>query len=80
MGGDRCQALFGRNFGVSFVDPVDQYLKTDRAIKYALLFIALTFATFFLFEVLKRLAVHPVQYALVGLLLALGFMRLWYRS
>ena len=80
VGAERCQGLFGRNFGVSFVDPVDQYLKTDRAIKYALLFIALTFATFFLFEVLKRLAVHPMPYALVGLLLALGFMRLWYRS
>ena len=80
VGAERCQGLFGRNFGVSFVDPVDQYLKTDRAIKYALLFIALTFATFFLFEVLKRLAVHPMQYALAGLLLALGFMRLWYRS
>jgi inner membrane protein len=61
---------------VSFVDPVDQYLKTDRAIKYALLFIALTFATFFLFEVLKRLAVHPVQYALVGLSLALFYLLL----
>ena len=59
-----------------FVDPVDQYLKTDRAIKYALLFIALTFATFFLFEVLKRLAVHPVQYALVGLSLALFYLLL----
>ncbi|MFH6600327.1 cell envelope integrity protein CreD [Ectopseudomonas khazarica] len=74
--GERCQALFGRHFGVSFVDPVDQYLKTDRAIKYALLFIALTFAAFFLFEVLKRLAVHPVQYALVGLSLALFYLLL----
>lgn len=71
-----CQGLFQRSFGVSFVDPVDQYLKTDRAIKYALLFIALTFATFFLFEVLKRLAVHPVQYALVGLSLALFYLLL----
>lgn len=75
-GENQCQALFGRSFGVSFVDPVDQYLKTDRAIKYALLFIALTFATFFLFEVLKRLAVHPVQYALVGLSLALFYLLL----
>lgn len=74
--GERCQGLFGRNFGVSFVDPVDQYLKTDRAIKYALLFIALTFAAFFLFEVLKRLAVHPLQYALVGLALALFYLLL----
>lgn len=73
---EQCHALLGRNFGVSFVDPVDQYLKTDRAIKYALLFIALTFAAFFLFEVLKRLAVHPVQYALVGLSLALFYLLL----
>jgi len=61
---------------VSFVDPVDQYLKTERAIKYALLFIGLTFAVFFLFEVLKRMAVHPVQYALVGMSLALFYLLL----
>lgn len=73
---DNCDAYNHREFGVSFVDPVDQYLKTDRAIKYALLFIALTFAGFFLFEVLKRLAVHPVQYGLVGLALALFYLLL----
>ena len=71
-----CSAFEGRNFGVSFVDPVDQYLKSDRAIKYALLFIALTFAGFFLFEVLKRLAVHPVQYGLVGMSLAFFYLLL----
>jgi inner membrane protein len=74
--GDNCEAYNSREFGVSFVDPVDQYLKTDRAIKYALLFIALTFAGFFLFEVLKRLAIHPVQYGLVGLALALFYLLL----
>jgi len=74
--GDSCNALTARNFGVSFVDPVDQYLKTERAIKYALLFIGLTFAVFFLFEVLKRMAVHPVQYALVGMSLALFYLLL----
>ncbi|MBU1329732.1 MAG: cell envelope integrity protein CreD [Gammaproteobacteria bacterium] len=73
---NECDALTSRNFGVSFVDPVDQYLKTDRAIKYALLFIGLTFAVFFLFEVLKRMAVHPVQYALVGMSLALFYLLL----
>ncbi|MBX9913597.1 MAG: cell envelope integrity protein CreD [Pseudomonadaceae bacterium] len=73
---NNCEAYNSREFGVSFVDPVDQYLKTDRAIKYALLFIALTFAGFFLFEVLKRLAVHPVQYGLVGLALALFYLLL----
>lgn len=73
---DSCGGLTSRNFGVSFVDPVDQYLKTERAIKYALLFIGLTFAVFFLFEVLKRMAVHPVQYALVGMSLALFYLLL----
>jgi inner membrane protein len=61
---------------VSFVDPVDQYLKSERAIKYALLFIALTFAGFFLFEVLKGLSVHPVQYILVGVALAFFYLLL----
>jgi inner membrane protein len=55
---------------------VDQYLKTDRAIKYALLFISLTFAGFFLFEVLKKLSVHPIQYGLVGAALALFYLLL----
>jgi inner membrane protein len=55
---------------------VDQYLKTDRAIKYGFLFISLTFAGFFLFEVLKRLAVHPIQYSLVGAALALFYLLL----
>jgi len=74
--GNNCNAFNSRNFGVSFVDPVDQYLKTDRSIKYALLFLVLTFAGFFLFEVLKRLAVHPVQYGLVGLSLAFFYLLL----
>jgi inner membrane protein len=48
----------------------------DRATKYGLLFVALTFAAFFLFEVMKRLPIHPVQYALVGMALALFFLLL----
>ena len=71
-----CAELTARSFGVSFISPVDQYLKADRSIKYALLFIALTFAGFLLFEVLKGLAVHPVQYALVGAALALFYLLL----
>ncbi|MGH8380654.1 cell envelope integrity protein CreD [Pseudomonas sp.] len=73
---DSCEDFRSRAFGVSFVDPVDQYLKSERAIKYALLFIALTFAGFFLFEILKNLSVHPIQYALVGAALALFYLLL----
>lgn len=72
----QCSEFGEHRFGVALVDPVDQYLKADRAVKYALLFIGLTFAGFFLFEVLKRLSVHPIQYALVGMALALFYLLL----
>jgi len=71
-----CDAFESRYFGVGLIDPVNQYVKSDRAIKYALLFVALTFAGFFLFEVLKRLVIHPVQYGLVGLALAFFYLLL----
>jgi inner membrane protein len=61
---------------VTFVDPVDVYLKSERAAKYGFLFVALTFVVFFLFEVLKKLAIHPVQYGLVGVALAMFFLLL----
>ncbi len=72
----QCDQYQQRQFGVSLIDPVNQYVKSDRAIKYALLFIALTFASFLLFEVLKRLQIHPVQYGLVGMALAFFYLLL----
>jgi inner membrane protein len=71
-----CDTFRAQHFGVSFVDPVDQYLKSERAAKYAFLFIGLTFAGFLVLEVLRRHRVHPVQYGLVGLSLALFFLLL----
>ncbi|HYD62576.1 MAG TPA: cell envelope integrity protein CreD [Noviherbaspirillum sp.] len=63
-------------FGVSFIEPINIYSQAERAVKYGLLFVALTFAAFFLFELLKQLPIHPVQYILVGLALALFFLLL----
>ncbi|WEN14716.1 cell envelope integrity protein CreD [Rhodanobacter sp. AS-Z3] len=63
-------ALQASTFGVQLYQPVDVYQRNVRAGKYGLLFIAMTFMAFFLFEVLKRLRVHPVQYLLVGAALA----------
>jgi len=54
------------SFGVSFASPNDVYLQTERAMKYALLLILVSFGTFFLFEVLKSSRIHPIQYLLVG--------------
>lgn len=62
--------------GVQLINPVDVYQITERALKYGFLFVALTFVVFFLFEILKQLRIHPVQYGLVGIALALFFMLL----
>ena len=62
--------------GVSLVEPVNIYVQADRASKYGLLFVLLTFLGFFMFELLKQLPVHPIQYGLVGLALALFFLLL----
>ena len=59
-----------------FVDPVDAYSLTYRAQKYGFLFIAIGFGAFMLFELLRAVPIHPVQYSLVGLALATFFLLL----
>ncbi|MEB1412234.1 cell envelope integrity protein CreD [Xanthomonas campestris pv. campestris] len=61
---------------VRLVDPVDVYTQADRASKYGILFVVLTFVAFVLFELIKRLPIYPVQYLLVGLALAIFFLLL----
>lgn len=72
----QCDLFNQHSLAVSFIQPVDLYQTVERSVKYGFLFIGLTFAAFFLFEVLTRLAVHPVQYALVGIALAIFFLLL----
>ena len=61
---------------VRFVEPIDIYSLSDRAVKYGFLFIAVTFGCFMLFELLTGLPIHPAQYLLVGLALAVFFLLL----
>lgn len=63
-------------FGVSFIDPINGYVLNDRALKYGLLFVVLTFVGVGLVEITKRLRVHPVQYLLVGFALTVFFLLL----
>jgi inner membrane protein len=63
-------------FGVSLILPVETYQVTERSIKYAVLFISLTFMVFFFIEILKKLRVHPIQYILVGFGLILFYLLL----
>ena len=66
----------GETLGVGLIDPVNVYLKSERAVKYGILFVVLTFAAFFLTEILRQLPIHPMQYLLVGLALAIFFLLL----
>ncbi|MEQ1312042.1 cell envelope integrity protein CreD [Acinetobacter sp. XH1639] len=59
-----------------FLEPVNIYTQTDRAIKYGIMIIIITFGCFFLFEVLKSLKIHPVQYALVAMAQGVFFVLL----
>lgn len=64
------------SLSIGFVEPINVYSQSDRATKYGLLFIGLTFAGFFIFEIIKRLRIHPAQYTLVGLAMALFYLLL----
>ena len=48
-------------FGAGFYQSVDVYQRSERAVKYALLFIALTFLSFFAWESLGKRRIHPVR-------------------
>ncbi|WP_207425830.1 cell envelope integrity protein CreD [Pedobacter sp. SYSU D00535] len=54
------------SFGVKFILPVDQYQKTMRSAKYAILIILLTFISLFFTELVTRKKVHLLQYVLIG--------------
>lgn len=71
-----CVGLADGAFSVRLVEPVDRYLMTDRAMKYALLFLALVFGAVFLVEALSSRPVHVVQYGLTGLALAMFYLLL----
>ena len=62
--------------GVGFVSPVDLYTLVERALKYGVMFIGVTFLTVFMLEILSAHRIHIVQYCLVGLVLVIFFVLL----
>jgi len=59
--------------GIDLEMPLNHYDKTLRAVKYAIMFIVLTFLVFFLVELVSKKRIHPVQYLLVSLALILFY-------
>jgi len=74
------QAIFvesiGSQIGVELLQPVDGYRQTERAIKYSFLFVLLTFATYFLFELIAKQPLHPFQYLLIAFAICLFYLLL----
>lgn len=66
-------SLDDSRFGVHFLIPVDHYQKSMRSVKYALMFIALSFLIFFLTELISGIKLHPIQYLLVGMALVVFY-------
>jgi inner membrane protein len=60
-------------FGVSMLQTADQYAKTSRSVKYAILIIGLSFSLFFIIEIMQKKPMHPVQYVLIGLAMVIFY-------
>lgn len=71
--GDQAISFSESTFGVEFLLPVDNYQKSTRSVKYAILFISLTFLVVFFIEMRQSRRVHPFQYALIGLALVIFY-------
>lgn len=65
------QATMQQQIGVDLLEAVPTYRMVTRSTKYAILFMALAFLTYFLFETLTRRPIHLVQYGMLGLSLSL---------
>lgn len=66
----------GLHFGARFYNPVDFYQQVQRAVKYGIMFIALTFLTVFLTERLSSRPVHAAQFVLIGIAQCVFFLLL----
>lgn len=60
--------------GVDLFEAVSLYSQIDRAVKYGLLFIGLTFTALLSFELVSRVRLHLMQYGLVGLAMTLFYL------
>lgn len=69
-------AVLESAFGVTLLTPVDAYRETNRAIKYGIMFIGLTFAACLMFELATGTRPHAAQYGLIGLSLCVFYLLL----
>lgn len=63
-------------FGVDLYMPISVYRLTLRAVTYGVLFVVLNFVSYFMFEVIAGLRLHPLQYLMVGMANVIFFLLL----
>ncbi|HVG04696.1 MAG TPA: cell envelope integrity protein CreD [Burkholderiaceae bacterium] len=63
-------------FEIDFIEAVNTYLLAERSTKHGAMIIVLVFGAMFLFDTLRALNAHPVQYGFVGLALVIFFLLL----
>ena len=71
---DLREAIQASQFGIKLVDPINPYRMAERSVKYASLFILLTFTVIWLIELLAGVRVHPIQYLLLGAALCMFYL------
>lgn len=62
--------------GFTYKEPIYLYRMLDRATNYAFLFVIIPFIVLFLFELLKNIRLHPLNYLLSGVAVILFFLLL----
>ncbi|MDL2279420.1 cell envelope integrity protein CreD [Desulfovibrio sp. OttesenSCG-928-G11] len=66
--------ITGFTAGVDLFEVVSLYTQVNRAVKYGLLFIGLTYTALLAFELVRRKRLHLMQYALVGLAMTVFYL------
>lgn len=61
------------SMAVTFLDPADPYLQAERSTKYGILIIIMVFVAGLLVEFITKKKIHIIQYAVIGLSLALFY-------
>ena len=57
---DNNNNIFQSNFGLDLKLPVDEYQKSMRSVKYAVMFISLTFLFYFFSQIKQKVRIHPI--------------------
>ncbi len=69
-------SLSDATFSVKLFEPGDIYERNNRALKYGILFLAMSIAGFFLVEILLGVRLHPMHYLQIGLALGMFYLLL----